>query len=432
MRKKFNTAGICNPQLHFMADISDKIDQIMKLIEYREYFTINRPHQYGKTTIQTNLAQRINKESDFIALKISFESIDYEIYQSKTGFIDAFLRRLDEGFQKNSFVELAKLVSDKIGKIESFDILSTFIGEMVTKSQKKLVVIIDEVDRSSNNQLFLDFLAMLRGRYLKRNENLDFPTFHSVVLSGVYDVKKLKYRIEPAATLKYNSPWNIAVDFEVDLNLNLKEIISMLDVYSADKQIEMDKNAIAEKLWYYTSGYPFLVSSLCKIIDEKILPARENQNWTVEDVDEAFKIILEQQNTNFEHLIKSLENNPQLYETIFDILINSNAITYNQHNPIIDLGSTLGVFGRDGNRVKIHNKVYEQIIYNYLISKTETSNRLPTYEGKYIKNNVLDVSKLLLGFQMFMQENHTGKNKEFLEKHGTLLFLAFTQPAING
>ncbi len=67
-----------------------------------------------------------------------------------------------------------------------------------------------------------------------------------------------------------------------------------------------------------------------------------------------------------------------------------------------------------------------------MISKTETSNSFPTYEGKYIKNNILNVKNLLLGFQQFMQENHSGKNKEFLEKHGTLLFLAYTKPIING
>jgi len=432
MSKKFNTTGICNSQMHYMADITGKIDKILELIEQKEYFTINRPHQYGKTTIQSNLANRINTDKEYIALDISFEAIDYEIYQDKKAFIDAFLRRISKCFDLYSHNDLSLFVANEIGKIDNFDNLSDYIGDLIVKTNRKLVLIIDEVDRSSNNQLFLDFLAILRDRYLMRNKNMNFPTFHSVVLSGVYDVKKLKYRIEPSATLKYNSPWNIAIDFEVDLNLNTKEIISMLKVYSEEKLIMMDKDAVAEKLWYYTSGYPFLVSSLCKIVDEKIITQRENQNWLTEDIDEAFKIILTNQNTNFEHLIKNMENNQQIYEMVFDILINSNKIIFNQHNPIIDLGFTVGIFGKENNRLKIHNKVYEQIIYNYLISKTETANRLHAYEGKYVKNKILDIGKLLLGFQQFMLENHSGKNKDFLEREGTLLFLAFSQPVING
>lgn len=51
-RKKFNTAGLCIPQYHYMADVSDKVNLIIKeYIEEEEYFTINRARQYGKTTI---------------------------------------------------------------------------------------------------------------------------------------------------------------------------------------------------------------------------------------------------------------------------------------------------------------------------------------------------------------------------------------------
>jgi len=432
MKKKFNITGLCNPQLHYMADISEKIDKIMLLVEGAEYFTINRPHQYGKTTVQTLLANRINQLEDFIALDISFEAIDYEIYQSKPLFIDAFLRRLIEGFENYSYTELSEFVSTEINKMNSFDILSSFIGKIVQKTQKKLVLIIDEVDKSSNNQLFLDFLATLRDRFLKRNKNLNFPTFHSVVLAGVHDVKKIKLKINPETQFKYNSPWNIAVDFTIDLSLNSKEIASMLEVYSTEKSIEMDIPQISERLHYYTSGYPFLTSYLCKIVDEDFLPERENKNWQISDIDEAFRKIIKRSNTNFEHLIKNLENSSDLYALVFNLVVGSESVSDNEFNPILDMGKTFGIFDKNVNRIKIHNRIYEHIIFDYMISKTETSTSFPTYDGKYIKNNVLEMRNLLLGFQTFMHENYSEKNTHFLEKHGTLLFLAFTKPVING
>ena len=82
---------------------------------------------------------------------------------------------------------------------------------------------IDEVDKSSNNQLFLSFLGMLRNKYLLRNEGKDY-TFHSVILAGVHDVKNLKVKIRPEEEQKYNSPWNIASDFEVDMSFSKEEI----------------------------------------------------------------------------------------------------------------------------------------------------------------------------------------------------------------
>ena len=41
---------------------------------------------------------------------------------------------------------------------------------------------IDEADSAANNQVFLEFLAQLRGYYLNRDQK---PTFHSVILAGV-------------------------------------------------------------------------------------------------------------------------------------------------------------------------------------------------------------------------------------------------------
>ena len=44
---------------------------------------------------------------------------------------------------------------------------------------------IDEVDSATNNQVFLDFLAQLRGYYINRSR---FATFQSVILAGeIYD-----------------------------------------------------------------------------------------------------------------------------------------------------------------------------------------------------------------------------------------------------
>lgn len=74
-------------------------------------------------------------------------------------------------------------------------------------SEKPLVLIIDEVDTATNNQVFVDFLAQLRAYYLRR---MQMPTFRSVILAGVYDVRNVKSKIRPEENHKTNSPWNIS------------------------------------------------------------------------------------------------------------------------------------------------------------------------------------------------------------------------------
>ena len=41
--------GTCIPDMHYMVDISGKLEKVKALIDDQAYFTINRGRQYGKT-----------------------------------------------------------------------------------------------------------------------------------------------------------------------------------------------------------------------------------------------------------------------------------------------------------------------------------------------------------------------------------------------
>jgi hypothetical protein len=92
--------------------------------------------------------------------------------------------------------EITDFIDKNKEGLEDLEDLSSFITKLIRYINKKVVLMIDEVDKSSNNQLFLSFLGMLRNKYLLRNEGLDY-TFHSVILAGVHDVKTLKIKIRP-------------------------------------------------------------------------------------------------------------------------------------------------------------------------------------------------------------------------------------------
>ena len=55
---------------------------------------------------------------------------------------------------------------------------------------------IDGADSAANNQVFLDFLALLRKYYIDRDNQ---AIFHPVILAGVYDIKNLKLKLRPGA-----------------------------------------------------------------------------------------------------------------------------------------------------------------------------------------------------------------------------------------
>ncbi|MBQ8040925.1 MAG: hypothetical protein IJ274_13865, partial [Lachnospiraceae bacterium] len=60
--KEFNTTAICVPELHYMVDTTEKMQQIEKLIAKGNYFTINRAMQYGKTTMMYSLCRKLKTE----------------------------------------------------------------------------------------------------------------------------------------------------------------------------------------------------------------------------------------------------------------------------------------------------------------------------------------------------------------------------------
>ncbi|AGK98522.1 AAA family ATPase [Clostridium pasteurianum] len=429
MSRKFNTTGVCIPHLHYMVDISNKLDKIEGMVRSGEYFVINRPRQYGKTTTMYMLEQDLKEE--YLILSISFEGIGDKVFESESEFSVSFLKILAKA-AKYQDKEISKFILELVNGVNNFELLSESITDLVEESKKEVVLLVDEVDKSSNNQLFLSFLGMLRNKFLLRQQGKD-RTFHSVILAGVYDIKNLKLKIRDDYEKKYNSPWNIATNFKVDMSFNAEEIATMLKEYSKDKNISINVKEISEKIYFYTSGYPFLVSRLCEIVDDNLLLDSKSA-WGSENINKAVKQLLQESNTLFDDLIKNIENNNELREYIFDLTIYATEKTFNIHNPLIDLGIVFGYFKNLDGRVKISNRIFEQMLYNYFSSKLENKTDMSNYNFRenFIINNKLDFKNIVLRFQQFMKEQYSSIDSKFIVREGRLLFLAFIKPIING
>jgi len=87
--REFNVTGLCVPEMHYMVNISEKIEQIFELVESRKYFTINRGRQYGKTTSIGMLKKRL--KNDYFCISISFQFSDKKMYADEEGFCQGFL-----------------------------------------------------------------------------------------------------------------------------------------------------------------------------------------------------------------------------------------------------------------------------------------------------------------------------------------------------
>ena len=426
MKKEFNITGTCNPQRHYMVDTARRFEGVKSLIDKGNYFTINRARQYGKTTMLDMIWRNLSDQ--YLVIPMSFEGVGDSAFESEKDFVEMFVRQMKrELLYKRPVDELIQHWAS--GCAASLDGLSTMITDFCRMTAQPVVLTIDEVDKSSDNQLFLNFLGMLRNKYLERDRKGMDSTFHSVILAGVYDIKNLKLKLRPDAERKYNSPWNIAADFKVDMTFHPDEIAQMLTDYEQDAHTGMDINAMSQEIYKYTTGYPVLVSMICKLIDEDY-----DRDWTADGVLKAVKYIVTGNNTLMDDLSKNLENNTELREFLYSISINSVHYSFVMVDPMVKLAAMFSYIRNQDGEARIHNLIFVEALYLYftLACLRKDTSKLVPYQSTYVVNGKLNMEYVLSRFRDLMHEEYRESTVPFLEREGRLLFLTFLKPVING
>ena len=397
----FNTEGRCRPEEHYMVPLDDRLDKIKRLyVDRKKYFVINRGRQYGKTTTLMALEEYL--KNDYMVLFMDFQMISSTDFADEQTFTVKFAEYIEKLFSKREQKDgidlqaLEELASLKEKQNISMDMLFARLSRICETCEKPIVLMIDEVDSASNNQVFIDFLAQLRGYYLNRENN---PIFHSVILAGVYDVKNLKLKLRDDREHRYNSPWNIAADFDIDMSFSARQIASMLREYEADYHMGMDVGAAGNHIYQYTSGYPYLVSAICKIMDEK-LPDKEafadrKAIWTAKGIDEAVKILMDRQIPLFGSMMRHISEYPDLKKLLYAMLFLGEQAAYNPDNETIELAHMFGYVKNSAMGVQVANRIFEMRLYNLFLSEEELSSAM-SRAAKQDRNQFVAGGRLFL------------------------------------
>lgn len=441
MGKQFNAEGICFAKDHYMVKLDSRIMEIRKLIAEGKYFTINKARQYGKTTTLSALKESLDDE--YAVFFISFEGIGDRAYQDEDNFCRLLCGLLYDAIYYNEVTGVAeeieaecKRMSENKNEILDFRKVSNFITKICQETEKPIILIIDEVDQASEQKIFLDFLGMLRAKYLKRSSR---PTFCSVILASVYDIKNLKLKIRKEDRHQYNSPWNIASEFNVDMSFSEKDIINMLSEYEKDHQWGIDINEVAGLIYDFTSGYPYLVSRICKIVDERLILKNKwdiKKAWGREGVLEAVKILIKESSTLFDDIRKKIDDFPSLRNLLEEILFKGSQVPYNRYNQVMDMGMMFGFLKEENHVVAIANRIFEIFFYNLFISEQALQSAIfqKGDEDKklFLKNGKLNMDMILQKFVEHFTEIYGDNDCKFVEENGRRLFLLYLKPIING
>lgn len=434
--KTFNTTGVCFPEKNYMVDVSHTVDRMTKMVERGDYFTINRGRQYGKTTTLLALKKKL-ENIGYVVFSISFEGLEDDAYKDAGTFYKAFCDLLFEciyykrvnGLSKDKEKQIKNVLNLNMPSMKKTQ-LGMFCTELCNLCGGRVVLLIDEVDQAGNYEAFLKFLGFLRDKYLIRNE---VPTFQSVILAGVYDIKNLKLKIRSEEEHQYNSPWNVAVGYTEDMSLMEAGIAGMLCEYEADHATGMDVESMARLLREYTSGYPYLVSRLCQLMDDD----KMEDAWSRMGFQRAVKALLGEGNTLFDDMIKKLDQYPKLHDMLYEILYYGRKVAFDRYDREISIAMMFGYIYDKNGVVAISNRILGMRLYNLFVTEASKKSDEMYVSGsmdknQFVKDGVLDMALILERFAVHYTELYGNCNEKFHEKEGRKFFLFYLKPIING
>lgn len=440
MAKYFNTEGPCYPDEHYMVNLDTRIQRIEALIERKKYFTINRGRQYGKTTTLNLLSEKLREH--YSVFFISFEGLSDDSYQNTAVFCRTLSGLLYDTIFYGETDGIADSETEALKRMSQadcadFPALSNLFSNLCGTAKKPVVLIIDEADQAGNQEIFLSFLGMLRSKYLKIRQR---PSFQSVILTGVYDIRNLKLKVRSDKEHQKNSPWNIAAEFDIPMSFQPLEIREMLLEYEHDFHTGMDLDEMTDLLYSYTSGYPYLVSRICKLLDEKLSNSADfpdkSSAWTKAGFLEAIRIMSFTKNPLFDSLVNKITDYPELKEMIWAILFRGDQISYNPENSVIDIASMFGFVKNENGSMAIANRIFETCFYNYFLSLKEAGSQFSTAgnidKNQFISNGFLDMDLVLKKFMEHWIDLYSSADEKFIEDNGRKFFLLYLKPIING
>jgi len=422
--RKFNIAGSIIPEKHYYVDLTPQIKKLFALVEEETYFVINRPRQFGKTTVLNFLAQSLRASGKYASVLISFQGFtqslnitEAEFYAEAAKFIQK-----DLALTPARAVETNRAVPAIGSRFDFFDWLEKAC------QGRKLVLLIDEIDAAPEN-VIIGFLAGLREMYLQRGRK---PAPHCVCLAGVHDIKNLQARYrEEKHSRGSASPFNIAIDYELP-PFSLANIRQYYLEHTAATGQVFDEKVFA-RMHEVTSGHPWLVSSLAKLLVEKIAP-KPRQKIRLEHVQKAIQELIASRNANFDSLFKNAHH-PRLFPLVLDLL-EGEKYRYNIQDDDIDLGVKYGIFAESERRLGVANLIYAQVLFQHFerelkglgIKEIVAANHFEDRHGR------LNFRLILEKFQAFMKAKgrEVVEHPTFREATGQLLLLSYIDQLVNG
>ncbi|MCA6573322.1 MAG: AAA family ATPase [Pseudanabaena sp. M38BS1SP1A06MG] len=420
MQKWFNTAGPCQADIHYMLPATERLPEIKKLIDQRNYFVIHAPRQTGKTTAMLTLAQELTASGEYTSVMVSAEvgsTFPDEPEKAEQVILAAWRDAADFW------------LPDEL-KPPTYDLsqppqhIGNFLKVWSETSSRPLVIFIDEID-SLQNQALMTVLRQLRDGFPRRPQG--FP--QSVALVGMRDVRDYKYASGGSDHLNTSSPFNIKVRSFTLSNFTLEDVRKLYHQHTEATGQIFTPEAV-DLAFHLTQGQPWLVNAIAKEIVEYI--AKDPSiPITAELVNQAKEILIKRQDTHLDSLAERLRED-RVRGIIQPILSGQELV--NMPEDDLRFVLDLGLCSQDSRGgIQIANPIYREIIPKVLASITIAS--LTSIAPTWLDNDGnLNPQALLDSFILFWRQHGEPlfDSTPYPEIAPHIVLMAFLHRVVNG
>jgi len=422
MKKHFNVAGPCFINYHYMLHFEEKYKEIRNLIDSGIYFVLHAARQTGKTTTVQQLTRQMNKADKYYACYCSLETA--QTFSEPERGMPAILACIKKAvytfdLYNPDFFDQFKTENANI-------MIYKALTEYCKVLDKPFVIFFDEADGLSDGTL-INFLRQLRDGYINRS---DKPFPQSISLIGMRNLREYKSRYRTTESMGSVSPFNIITESLTLKNFTFENIIALYKQHTDETGQIFEPTAI-EKVFYYTSGQPWLVNAIARECVEKLGQNDNTKSITAEMVDEAVKNIIIRRDVHIDSLIERLKDE-RVKRIMQAVILGENAI-FDFANDDALYCLDLGLISVIDGELKPSNKIYQEVIIRSLNYSTQFMMQ-SHFKPIWIVDNKIDMNGLLKRFQEFWRENSQIWIQQiyYTEAAPHLILQAFLQRVING
>ncbi|NMO21811.1 ATP-binding protein [Pyxidicoccus fallax] len=420
MPRRFNTAGPCRPDWHYMIPAERRLPEAPGLVEQLAYFVVHAPRQTGKTTAIRALAQELTASGRYAALYVSCEVGEAagDDFGEAQRAILANLRlgaslSLPEELQPPPFPE----APDSL-------LLGTALSAWAGACPRPLVLFLDEID-ALRGQSLISVLRQLRSGFPNRPGA--FPA--SIILCGLRDVRDYKAASGgDADRLGTASPFNIKLkslrlgDFDRD------EVEELYKQHTADTGQPFTEQALA-RAFELTAGQPWLVNALAReVIEEMGIPVSEP--ITIDHVEAAKERLIYARVTHLDSLVARLHE-PRIRRVLEPVLAGT-LTSGDSYQDDVQYARDLGLL-TPSNPVRVANPIYNEVIARVLAGDAELQVQAEP-RSFVLPDGRLDFDRLLREFATFWREHGEvlTAGLSYHEVAPQLVLMAFLHRVVNG